>query len=741
MPLSTFLAAAGRPLRRATAAALGLMAGLLLALPPPPAAAQPLPPSRYVDPFVGSDGEGHTFPGASVPFGMVAPSPDNADRGAPFASGYQRRAARILGFSNTHASGNAVPELGDVLLQPTAGTPWSATSSDFSAAPDRASERASPGYYSVVLPAHDVRVELTATARVALHRWTFGRSGGGRVQVLVDLQHGLRAVDGPRVAQSQVEVDGASGWVSGTVFSRNWVERQASFVLRFDRPALAAETLPPREGDRAPRIVLTFELPPDRVLQAQVALSTVDVEGARRNLGEPGLLRFDRVRQEATRTWDRLLGRIGIGASEAHRRLFYTSLYHAMLHPSDIADADGRVRGPTGEVIQARGGSYYSTLSLGATFRTVHPLLTLLAPERVDGFVQTLVDHHRATQSLPLWTVWGRETWHGAGNPALPVIADAVMKGFRGFDDGEALQAMVTSATEARLRAPPGAQFDWALLDRHGWLPFDRVDGGSVSKTLEAGIGDDAIARVARALGRNTLALAFSERAQAYRQLLDPATRVMRARDAAGAWRSPFDALAPSADLAEGNAWQATMTPALHDPRGIVDALGGPQAFGDWLDRFFTLGGDERSLGQYRHEHAGSHHLPWLYAYSDRPWRSHERVREIARRFYGLRPDGIVGPDAGGQMGAWLVFATLGLYPVVPASGHYVLGAPLVRLVRIELPGDRLLEIRAPLLGETLRHAGAVTVDGDRWTRPELPHWMLARGGVIEFSMRPPPQP
>jgi predicted alpha-1,2-mannosidase len=706
-----------------------------------PATAQPLPPTRYVDPFIGSDGAGHVFPGASVPFGMVAPSPDNANRGGEFSSGYQFRAPRFLGFSNTHSSGSGVPELGDVLLQPIAGTPWSTRSTDFSAAPDKASERASPGYYTVTLPAHGVRVEMTATQRVALHRWTFGRSPDRRVQVLVDLQHGLHAVDAPRVAQAQIEVDAAAGQVSGTVFSRNWVERQASFVVRFDHPAVATETLPAREGERAPRLLLTFELAPDRVLQAQVALSTVDVDGARKNLGEPGALRFDRVRSDATHTWDQLLGRIGIGATEAQRRLFYTSLYHAMLHPSDIADADGRVRGPTGAVIDAAGGSYYSTLSLGATFRAVHPLLTLLAPERINGFVQTMIDHHRAMQTLPLWTVWGRETWHTIGNPALPVIADAVIKGFRGFDDGQALQAMVVSATEPRLRAPPRAQFDWALLDRHGWLPFDKVDGESVSKTLEAGIGDDAVARVARALGRNQLALAFSERAQAYRQLLDPDTRLMRARDSMGGWRTPFDPVAAAPDYSSGNAWQATLTPALHDPRGMVDLMGGHSRFGDWLDRFFTLETSAAGIGQYRHDHLPSHHVPWLYAYSDRPWRSHETVRRIARSFYGQRPDGIVGADAGGQMGAWYVFATIGLYPVVPGSAHYVFGAPLVRLVRIELPGDRLLEIRAPLLSERHRHAGTITIDGERWMRPEVPHWMLAKGGLVEFSMRPPPAP
>jgi putative alpha-1,2-mannosidase len=279
-----------------------------------------------------------------------------------------------------------------VLLQPAAGTRWSAATTDFSALYDKASERASPGYYSARLPQHGVTVELTATQCVALHRYRFAK-GSRQAQVLVDLQHGLRFVQGPRVTDSSVAVDAGSGEITGTVQSKNWVEREASFVLRFSRPIQQVQTLAPKPGDKAPRYLLIFELPPNRQLQARVALSTVDVAGARRNLGADAGREFDQVRREARAEWNTLLSRVSIEAPPRTQRIFYSALYRVFMHPSDIADVDGRVRGPTGQVLQAPGGVYYSTLSLWDTFRAVHPLFTLLVPERVDGMVGTLLAH------------------------------------------------------------------------------------------------------------------------------------------------------------------------------------------------------------------------------------------------------------------------------------------------------------------------------------------------------------
>jgi predicted alpha-1,2-mannosidase len=703
--------------------------------------------TRHVDPFIGTDGTGHVTPAAMVPFGMVAPGPDNADRGWSYSSGYQYRAPRMLGFSNTHISGAGIPELGDVLMMPAAGARWDAQCHDFSAAPDKKTETARPGFYAVTLPSHGVRVELTTTQRVALHRYTFSRPG--RVQVMVDLQHGLLFGDGPRVTRAESHVDMGRGELAGTTHARNWVEREASFVVRFDRPIRQVTELPAREGDKATRYVFDFDLGTERVLHARVALSTVDVDGARHNLAADEGRAFDDVRKDADGQWQRLLSRIEIDADARFKKIFYSALYRTLLHPSDVADADGRVRGPTGEVMAAPGGVYYSTLSLWDTFRGVHPLFTLLVPERVPGFVNSLLAHHRAQGYLPLWTVWGRETHTMIGNPALPLIADAVAKGLHrqapGFDLEAALTAMVETSTLPRPNAPEWAQRDWSVYEQFGYLPLDRIGNESVSLTLELGIGDDAVARVARAAGRGDVAERFARRAQGWRMLWDSQTKMMRGKDSAGRWREPFDPLVPTSpmnnpgDYTEANAWQYTLTPALHDPAGLVAEMGGAAAFEAWLDRFFVLQapgqdsqtskhlGQEGLIGQYAHGNEPSHHIAYLYAWTDAPQKGQSLVRRIARNFYGSGPDGIVGNDDCGQMSAWLVLSTLGFYPVVPASGTYVAGVPLVQRATLARPDGTRLVVRPG------RRPGA-WLDGRRMDATALPHAALVQGHRLELG-------
>lgn len=702
------------------------------------AAASEKQPLRYVDPFIGTDGTGHVFPGAVVPFGMVAPGPDMEDRGWSYSSGYQYQARSILGFSNTHISGAGIGELGDVLLQPSSGTKWTRETTNFRSSFEKTTERASPGYYAVTLKDHGVRVELTAGQRVAIQRYHFEKSG--RVQVLLDLQHGILFGDGPRVVKSDVQTNAAGGEISGTVWSKNWVEREASFVVRFDRPISRIITLPSRPGDQAPRFILEFDLGRAKGLEARIALSTVDVAGAKANLTAFGRPRFEDVLQSAHSSWNNLLRRIEIEGSDKDKRIFYSALYRTLIHPSDIADVDGRVRGPTGEVVRTKTGHYYSTLSLWDTFRGVHPLFTLIIPERVDGMVQTLLDHQRAQGYLPLWTAWGQETWTMIGNPALPVIADAVAKGFNGFDREEALAAMIATSTNPRPNAPAWAQRDWTAYEKYGYLPYDLGEGEAVSKTLEYGIGDDAVARVARLMGRTLVAERFEVRASGYRKLFDPTTQTMRARNQAGGWRTPFDPLVPTSpmnnpgDYTEANAWQYTATPALHDVEGFRALVGGPSGLTNWLDTFFLLPslgdnkhlGQEALIGQYAHGNEPSHHIAWLYAYSDAPERGYESIAHIARTFYSDRPDGIIGNDDCGQMSAWYVFAVLGFYPVEPASGHFTLGRPLVPSAKLHLADGKILEIdRAP--------GSEVVLRGKAIKGATVAYQSLMAGGKLSF--------
>jgi predicted alpha-1,2-mannosidase len=697
-------------------------------------------PVDLVDPFIGTDGTGHTSPAASLPFGMVAPGPDNADSGWAHASGYQYRAPTILGFSQTRASGTGIPELGDLLLQPMRRLPGG---DGLASAYDKGSEIARPGYYAVTLTDHQVRVELTATTRVALHRYRFA-GGGGRVWLLADFQHGLRFLDGPRVTAADVTV-GAQG-IEGSIASRNWTRRTLAFAIAFSRPVAEVRTLPPAPGDLAPRHLLAFDVGADGELLVKLAPVTTDVAGARANIAAelPGW-DFDRVVARASAQWDALLGRATISGDRAQRRIFTTALYHAFLHPSVISDVDRRYRGPDGRIEVARGSAYYSTLSLWDTFRAAHPLYTVLVPERVDDFVLTMLDHHRSAGYLPLWTIWGGETDTMIGNPALPVIADAWVKGFRGFDGAEALAAMVGTST----RDHPHS--DWTLYAATGnYYPFDRVANESVSRTLEAGIGDAATARMAAMLGDPALRDRFAARSLSYRTLLDPETRLMRGRDSAGRWRTPFDPLQVTSplgtpgDYTEANAWQYSWTPALHDVDGLIAAMGGKAAFTEMLDRFFTLAGtgtedryqgQEAMIGQYAHGNEPSHHVAWLYTLTDRPQRGQALVRRIASDFYRDTPDGIIGNEDAGQMSAWYVFATLGFYPLDPASGRYVLGAPLVERATIRVPGRRTLSIVAPGGSGERPFASGARLNRRPVAGVAVDHADLVGGGTLEFTM------
>lgn len=705
------------------------------------AEAEPL--TAYVDPFIGTDGTGHTFPGPAAPFGMVQPGPDNGATGWEYTSGYQYRAPLILGFSQTRASGTGIPELGDVLVMPSR-----TRRADFASAYDKADETARVGYYAVTLRANDVRVELTASELTAFHRYTFA-GGGGRVWVLVDLQHGLTfRTDRQPVLESRAVVtrDGIEGWQRRT----NWTTRMVAFALRFDHPVAEHIVLPRREGDAAQRYLLAFDLPQAGVLQMKAGLSSVDVEGARANRETIPGWDFDAVAASTAAAWERLLSRAAIEAPPRQKRIFTTALYHAFLHPSRISDADGRWRGPDGAVRKADKGIRYSTLSLWDTFRAAHSLYALLVPERVDDFVLTLLDHADAAGRLPKWTIWGGETGTMIGEPALPVIAEAWAKGFRGFDGRRALAAMVATSTRDAAPAYPGdhSLSQWSLYDRFGYYPFDLAGGEAVSRSLEAGIGDDATARMAAMLGEDALAQRFAGRARGWRKLVDPRTGLARGRDSTGAWRTPFDPLVPTSplnnpgDYTEANAWQYSWTPGLFDPEGLVAAMGGRAAFRAKLDTFFfdlaplegwAYLGQEAMIGQYAHGNEPSHHIAWLYAWTDRPETGQALVRRIATEFYADTPQGLIGNEDAGQMSAWYVFATLGFYPVVPASGEYVLGRPLVERARLQLGSGKVLEIIAPAQGAT---GGAAVHARLRGGEPitRVSHAALLGGGALRFD-------
>jgi predicted alpha-1,2-mannosidase len=750
-----------------------LAIALLTTLCAGPAPAQGLDDAySEVDPLIGTQGGGHTFPGATVPFGMIQLSPDTQTRyykqSYPWAAGYQYQDPTILGFSHTHFSGAGHSDLGDVLTVPISGDvrldpgdqdkPLSGYRSRFS----HDTERAEPGYYAVTLSDYGVRAELTATTRVGLHRYTF--PAGKPAHILVDLRSSIYDYPG-KVLWSRIRVrpDGA---VTGYRETRGWAPgRQLYFAMRFSRapvahhlynreprpdydPNFSPWTEPQeavfREG-RGLVAVFDFGVLPSPPVLVKVAISAVSEENALRNLDqEAPQWDFDAKRAAAATEWRQALGALDIDAPEPMRRSLYTSLYHALMAPSVMMDVDGSYRGPDHEVHHADGFTFRSTFSLWDTYRALHPLLILLRPQSDNNdFIRSLLASWRWSPDgvLPVWQFAGQETWTMIGYHAVPVIADAYLKGIRGYSADEALQAMVASATN------PG----YAGLDQYmklGWVPADKVRE-SASKTLEYAYDDWTIAQMAAAMGREDVASRFAERANNWRNVFDGKTGFARARNSDGNFREPFDpTVAGNGDYTEGNAWQYSWY-APQDTAELIRRVGGDQRFVRKMDELFDSKVDPASfanvedisglIGFYAHGNEPSHHIGYLYVYAGSPWRTQQRLAQIVRSQYQARPDGLAGNDDLGQMSAWLIFTSLGFYPVTPGSGEYVIGRPFVNRASLHLPNGRRFVITVDNLSDANGYVGSVRLNGQRLTRTFIRHEEIMAGGELHFVMQSRP--
>lgn len=648
-------------------------------------------PVRWVDPFIGTDGTGHAFPGPSRPWGMVQPGPDNRDCCWDYTSGYQYRDSVILGFSQTRANGTGIAELGDVLLQPFTGVDPDLGGTTYRK--DR--EHAGPGRYSVALN-NGVDVEVASTSRVAMYRFA---AQSGSMGLVLDLQHGLRAFTDSLVLESGYTVHSPQR-ISGFARKANWVDRRYFFVVELSEPFAQLRLAERRPKSAADRLILNFD-PRTTEVRVKVALSTVSEEGAAANLrAELPHWSLQKVVRDAQKEWNGYLQRVRIDAPSDVKKVWYTSMYRTMLQPSNIADVDGRFRGPDDQIHQSEHSSktYYSTFSLWDTYRAAHPWYTVVVPERVPEFTYSLVRHSELFGHLPIWTLWGQENYCMIGNHAVPVLADAAHKGLLGVSESRVREAVL------RTLNAPHRNSDWGLLGRHGYYPFDLVPDESVSRTLEHGVDDDAASRLFRLWGEVPESEFFARRAQNYRQLWDTATQLLRGRSSAGVWRTPFDSLTATSplnnpgDYTEANAMQYLWTPAQYDHEGLVELLGDSAAMERKLDRFFAVParnpqrylGQEAMMGQYAHGNEPSHHVAYLYALVGRPDKTAERVAKICADFYRPRPDGLIGNDDCGQMSAWYLLSTLGFYPVNPSNATYVLGAMQVQRAVITRPEGRI---------------------------------------------------
>jgi len=727
-----------------------------------------------VNPFIGTGGEGHTYPGATVPYGMVQLSPDtriqSRKNGYGWAAGYRYDDSTIVGFSHTHFSGTGHSDLGDLLLMPTTGElklergdpdqPLSGYTSRFS----HASETAQPGYYAVTLDDYKVRAELTASARVGMHRYSF--PAGKPAHVVLDLRTSMYDYPG-KILWSRLRVR-ADGTVTGFRETRGWAPgRQLYFAMRFSQP-LSGHQLhdteqdvayrgfpPPGEKDPTQRaqiegrqLVAAFDVVPEagKPLLVKVAISPVSEEGAIANLDAeaPGW-DFDGMRAAAKQQWSEALGAVEAQGSADERTRFYTTLYHTLLGPTLFMDSDGRYRGPDNAVHQAKGWTNYSTFSLWDTYRALHPLATLVQPaQRTNDFVNSLLASRRESPYgvLPVWSFHGLETWCMIGYHAVPVIADAYMKGIRGYDTEEALQAMVASANY-------GPYDGIAQYRELGYVPIDE-EGEAASKTLEYAYDDWTIAQVAKDMGKTEVASEFNKRAANWKHAFDPDTGFMRARKRDGSFREPFD---PSAsgygtDFTEGNAWQYSWY-VPQDVAGLAAAHGGSDKLLQRLDDVFEAKVDPSIfahmeditglIGWYAHGNEPSHHVAYLYAHAGQPWRTQARLKQIMDTQYAARPDGLAGNDDLGQMSAWYVFTALGFYPVTPGSNQYIIGRPFLPQATLNLPDGKRFSIVATGLDAAHTYVGSVSLNGKPLDRAYVTHQEIVAGGELRFTMQAEP--
>ena len=739
------------------------LAALAVATATPTAAA----PVDMVDPFIGTGGHGHTFPGATLPFGMVQLSPDTRLEGWDGCSGYHYSDDRIFGFSHTHLSGTGIPDYGDILLYPYVGetkwtSGWYEPETGYGSHFEKSTESASPGYYAVTLGDTGVRVELTATARVGMHRYTFPVAGGAgsdgnndTPSLLIDLAHRDQVLDAAFEQISDREV-------AGFRISKAWAQDQrVYFVARFSQPI--REIAQPTDGTFPPLHIvraLHFESANEPLL-VKVGISPVSIENARENLdAELPDWDFEAIREHAKQTWNDELSRIVIEGGRAEQRtIFYTALYHTLLQPNLFTDVNGEYRGHDGETHNAEmatalgrtGPLQYTVFSLWDTFRAAHPLYTILEPTRTVDFIHSMLRIYDQGGLLPVWELAGNETMCMIGYHSISAIADAHAKGIRGFDAGHALDAMVSSANRDHLGL--------AEYRRFGYIPGDR-ESESVSKTLEYAYDDWCIAEMATALGRADVADEFYRRARNWQNILDPETGFMRPKSDSR-WKTPFLPTDVDFHFTEANSWQYSFF-VPQDVNSLIDAQGGNDAFVAKLDALFTAptettGRDQADItgliGQYAHGNEPSHHMAYLYAYAGAPWKTQSRVREILDTLYAAAPDGLAGNEDCGQMSAWYVLSALGFYAVTPGQDQYVIGTPLFDRATIHLEngntfvvsrsgGANAPYVQSATLAASISGSGspqashaATRVTPTPLTRCFLSHDEITRGGELHFEM------
>ena len=713
---------------------------------------------KYVDPFIGTDGHGHTYPGASMPFGLVQLSPDNGISGWDWCSGYHYSSNRIVGFSHTHLSGTGVGDMLDILILPTNHSVNydPGNNNPFSFEPyyetfSHNNETAEAGYYAVQLDKSQIQVELTATKRAGFHKYHFPEPD--TCSILIDLGF---AVNYDSVTSSHIKII-SDTLITGFRYSTGWAQNQKTFfAIRFSEPMLAYDLISSDnlvydaatsiEGKHVKGIIRFF---PDenQELMMKVGISAVSEENALISINnEMQDWDFELIKDNTQSAWNEKLNSIKVTSKdEKLLKVFYTAMYHAMLSPGTFSDSitnnTYQYRSPNDMIYTDTSFCNYHTFSLWDTYRAAHPLFTIIAPDLVQDFVRAMLAHYRDTGLLPVWSLWANETETMIGYHAIPVIYDAYKKGLLPDLSADSLYVAMKSSAFQNKRETP-------LYVEHGYIPADNLSN-TVSKTLEYAFDDWCIAQMARDLNKMDEHYYFTERAAYYKNVFDSSTRFMRAKLANGEWKAPFDPLDTryENDYTEGNAWQYTWY-VPHDVQQLIRMMGGPEAFEKKLDSLFALEpdmGEEAVLdvsgmiGQYVHGNEPSHHIIYLYNYINKPWKTQEKVLEIINTMYSDKPDGLCGNEDCGQMSAWLIFNALGFYPVNPANGNYDLGIPLFDRAEIDLPGINTFIIQKKNGDPGNKYVKSITLNGNKIDNLIITHQQIMSGGILEFEMTDSP--
>ncbi|WP_109436751.1 GH92 family glycosyl hydrolase [Aquimarina sp. AU119] len=707
--------------------------------------------TKFVDPFIGTGGHGHTYPGATMPFGMIQVSPDNGISGWDWCSGYHYSDSTTIGFSHLHLSGTGIGDLNDIRIMPinkkvdlsTAVKTRDELPYTSKYSHDR--ETATPGYYSVFLEDYNITAELTADTRTAFHRYSY--NDGDEQSLILDLGF---AMNWDETVESNINIEDKFT-VSGYRYSTGWAKNQkVYFVIQFSKSINEYDLYSDNNSIDKTNLVngkntsaqLFFNKGSKNQLEVKVGVSSVSIANAKENISEyKNNFEFDAVKTKADISWKQRLSKIKVETKrDSLKTIFYTAMYHSQVAPVTYSDIDGAFRKENDSIVFAKEYTAYSTLSLWDTFRSEHPLLIFLTPDKVTDIINSMLEYYEDKKVLPVWTLYANETNTMTGYHSVSVIAEAYIKGIRGFDVQKAYEAM----KETMMQNDRGLEF----YKKYKYIPYELLDE-SVTITLEYAYNDWCMAQLAKDLGKKEDYEYFLKRSQAYSYLFDADTGFMRGKSKNGNdWHEPFDpkfsAHRVHADYTEGNAWQHSWF-VPHDVEGLIKLFGGDTVFVKKLEQLFTedseITGDNVSadisglIGQYAHGNEPSHHIAYMFNKANAPWKTQYWVSEILKTQYNTTPNGLSGNEDCGQMSAWYVFSSLGIYPMNPASGEYQIGSPIFEKSTLQLSENTNFIIEAEHVSDTNIYIQSATLNGKEFNRSYITHQEIIQGGTLHFVM------